>query len=77
MLLLVTALRLLDVAAVVFTAAGCVSAFVAVGDDAVGSITIAVVVGLDVGHDAAMLLTMLMLVTNKVGCSHRRCWYEC
>ena len=51
MLLLVTALRLLDVAAVVFTAAGCVSVFVAGGDDGVG---------LDVGHDAVMPLTILM-----------------
>ena len=49
-----------DVAVVAFIAAGCVSAFVAVGDDAVGSITIAIVVGLDVGHDAAMPLTILM-----------------
>ena len=60
MLLLVTALRLLDVAAVVVTAVGCVSAFVAAGDNAVGSITVAVVVGLDIGHDAVMPLTIQM-----------------
>ena len=58
-MLLVTALRLLDVAAVVFTAAGCISVFVAGGDDGVGSITVAII-GLDVGHDAVMPLTILM-----------------
>ena len=60
MLFLATALRLLDVADAVFAAVGCVSAFVAVGDDGVGSITVAVVVGLDVGHDVVMPLTILM-----------------
>ena len=73
MLQLVTTLRLLDVAAILFTAIGCVFAFVAAGDGAVGSIAVVDVVDLDVGHDAAMLLTMLMLVTGDAGCSYRCC----
>ena len=77
MLLLVVALRLLDVAAVVFTATGCAFALVAAGDGAAGSIAVVDVVDLGVGNEAAMLLTMLMLITGNVGCSHRCCWYEC
>ena len=53
---------LLDVAAVVFTAAGCVFAFVVAGDRAAGSLDAVDVdvVDLDVGHDAVMLLTILL-----------------
>ena len=47
--------------------------FVAPGDGAVGSIVIVDVADPDVGHDAAMLLTMVMLVTGNAGCSYRCC----
>ena len=48
-------------------------AFVAAGDGAVDSTAVVDVVDPDVGHDAAMLLTMLMLVTGRVRCSYRCC----
>ena len=74
MLLSVIALRLLDVDVVFFTATGCVFAFVAAGDGAVGSIVAVVdVVDLDVGNDATMLLTILMMVPGKARCSYRCC----
>ena len=73
MLQLVTTLRLLDVAAILFTAIGCVFAFVAAGDGAVGSIAAVDVVDLDVDQDVAMLLTTLMMVPGSVGCSYRCC----
>ena len=47
--------------------------FVAPGDGAVGSIAIVDVADPDVGHDAAMLLTTLMMVPGSVGCSYRCC----
>ena len=59
--------------ALVFTATCCIVAFVAAGGGAVGSIAVVDVVDLDAGHDDAMLLTMLTLVTGKVGCSYRCC----
>ena len=73
MLPLVTSLRLLDAAVVVFTANGCADTFAAAGDGAVGSIAAVDVVDLDVDHDAAMLLTTLMMVPGSVGCSYRCC----
>ena len=62
MLQLVTSLRLLDVAVVVFSATGCADIFAAAGDGAAGSITAVDVVDLDVDHDVAILLTTLMTV---------------
>ena len=73
MLQLVTTLRLLDVAAILFTAIGCVFAFVAAGDGAVGSIAVVELADPFVGHDAAMLLTTLMMVPGSIGCSYRCC----
>ena len=77
MLQLVTSLRLLDTAVVVFTATGCADTFAAAGDGAAGSITAVDVVDLDVCQNAAMLLITLTIVTGNVGCSHRSCGYEC
>ena len=48
-------------------------ALAAAGDGAVGSIAVVDVADPDVGHDAAMLLTIMMLVTGNAGCSYRCC----
>ena len=60
---------LLDIAAVVFAAAGAFVNFAA-GDGAAGSIAVVDAADLDVVHNAVVLLIMLMSVTGNVGCSY-------